>query len=144
LEDYDLRDIVKKVVAISTDPHELETHKKKKVMAKRVLFESVNDYLIPHIAEKTYSKDMYDVLVGLYQNENTSRKLHLKHQLQVVKMSSEDTIVNYLMKITYIQDQLVAIGDKVEDDKLVNVALRGLPKSWEPFVQRFCALEKFY
>jgi hypothetical protein len=36
----------------------------------------------------------------------------------------------------------VAIGDKVEDAKLVNVALRGLPKSWEPFVQGICAREK--
>jgi hypothetical protein len=43
---------------------------------------------------------MYDALVGLYQNGNTDRKLHLKHQLQVVKMSSEDIVVNYPMKIT--------------------------------------------
>jgi hypothetical protein len=50
-------------------------------------------------------------------------------------MSSEDTVVNYLMKITQIRDQLAAIGDTVQDVELVNVALRGLPKSWEPFVQ---------
>ena len=85
---------------------------------------------------------MYVALVGLYQNRNTGRKLHLKHQLQVVKMSSEDTVVNYLMKITQIQDQLAAIGDKVEDVELVNVALRGLPRSWELFVRRICAREK--
>jgi hypothetical protein len=49
-------------------------------------------------------------------------------------MSSEDMVVNCLMKITQIRDQLVAIGDKVGDAELVNVALRGLPRSWEPFV----------
>ena len=36
----------------------------------------------------------------------------------------------------------MAIGDKVENVELVNVALRGLPKSWEPFVQGICAQEK--
>jgi hypothetical protein len=77
---------------------------------------------------------MYDDLVGLYQNGNTSKKLHLKHQLQVVKMSSEDTVVKYLMMTTQIRDKLMAIDDKVEDAELVNVALRGIPKSWEPFV----------
>jgi hypothetical protein len=72
-----------------------------------VLLEFVKDHLIPHIAEKMFAKDMYDALVGLYQNENTCRKLHLKHQLQFVKMTSEDTVVRYLMKITQICDQLV-------------------------------------
>jgi hypothetical protein len=49
--------------------------------------------------------------------------------------------VNYLMKITHIRDQRVAIKEKVEDVELVNVALRGLPRSWEPFVQGICARE---
>jgi hypothetical protein len=142
LEENDLKEYVESVVASPTDPQELAAHKKKEVKAKRVLLESVKDHLIPHIAEKTSAKEMYDALVGLYQNGNTGRKLHLKHQLQVVKMSSEDTIVNYLMKITQIRDQLVAISDKVEDVELVNVALRGLPRSWEPFVQGICAREK--
>jgi hypothetical protein len=66
------------------------------------LLESVKDHLIPHIVEKETAKDMYDALVGLYQNKNTGRMLHLKHQLQIVRMTSEDTIVSYLMKITQI------------------------------------------
>jgi hypothetical protein len=36
----------------------------------------------------------------------------------------------------------MAIDDKVEDVELVNVVLRGLPRSWEPFVQGICAQEK--
>jgi hypothetical protein len=68
-----------------TDPVDLAFHKKREVKAKWVLLESMKDHLIPHIVEKTSSKEMYDALVGLYQNGNTGRKLHLKHQLQVVK-----------------------------------------------------------
>jgi hypothetical protein len=54
-------------------------------------------------------------------------------------MTSKDTIVSYLMKITYIQYQLIAIGDIVQDAELVNIALIGLPRSWEPFIQGICA-----
>jgi hypothetical protein len=99
LEENDLKEYVEGVVASPTNPYELSVHKKE-VKAKRVLLESVKDHLIPHIFKKKFAKEMYDALVGLYQNENTGRKLHLKHQLQVVKMSSEDTVVDYLMKIT--------------------------------------------
>jgi hypothetical protein len=142
LEENDLKEYVESVVASPTDPQELTTHKKKEVKTKRVLLESIKDHTIPHISEKKSAKEMYDALVGLYQNENTSRKLYLKHQLQVVKMSSEDTVVNYLTKITQIRDQLASINETVEDVELVNATLGGLPGSWEPFVQGICAREQ--
>jgi hypothetical protein len=57
-------------------------------------------------------------------------------------MSNSNTIASYLMKITQIHDQHVAIGDAVDETELVNVALNGFPGSWEPFVQGICAREK--
>ena len=89
-------------VVAPTNQRELAAHKKKEVKAKLVLLEFVNDHLIPHIAEKTTAKNMYDALVGLYQNKNTGRMLHLKHRLQIVRMTSEDKIVNYIMNINQI------------------------------------------
>jgi hypothetical protein len=117
----------------------LVVHKKKEVKAKRVLLELVKDHLILHISKKKYAKEMYDALVSLYQNKNTSRFLHLKHQLQFVIMSSEDTNVNDLMKIIQIRDELVAISETMQDVELLNVALISLPKYWKPFVQGICA-----
>ena len=99
-----------------------------------MFLESIKDNLILHIDENKSSKEMYDALVSLYQNKNIGRLLHSKHQLQVVEMSNEDTIVSYLMKITQIRDQLAAIGVIVQYAELVNVTLRGLPRSCEPFV----------
>ena len=48
-------------------------------------------------------------------------------------------VASYLMRITQIHDQLVTIGEVVDDTKLVNVALNGFPGTWEPFVQGICA-----
>jgi hypothetical protein len=95
--------------------------------------------LIPHISEKKAAKEMYDALVGMYQSGNTNRKLILRHKLRSVEMSKSDTVASYLMRITQIRYQLVAIGEAVDDTDLVNVALTGFPGSWEPFVQGICA-----
>jgi hypothetical protein len=56
-------------------------------------------------------------------------------------MSRSDNVTSYLMRITQVRDQLAAIGEKTEDAELMNVALNGLPKSWEPFVKGVCARE---
>ena len=45
------------------------------------------------------------------------------------------------MRITHICDQLVAIGEKVLDIELVNVALNGFLKSLDPFVKGVVAQE---
>jgi hypothetical protein len=58
-------------------------------------------------------------------------------------MSKANTIASYLMRITQIRDQFVAIGDEIDDRKLVNLVLNGFIGSWKPFVQGICAREKF-
>jgi hypothetical protein len=77
---------------------------------------------------------MYDDLVGLYQSGNVGQKLILRNQLQAIEMSSLNTLVSYLLRITHIHDHLAFIGETIDDTELVNVALIGLPRSWEPFV----------
>jgi hypothetical protein len=52
-------------------------------------------------------------------------------------------MVNYFTKISQIKDQLVAIGDPVEDVELVTTTLNGFPPSWDPFVQVICARRRF-
>jgi hypothetical protein len=93
----------------------LATHRKREEKAKRVLLDYVKNHLIPHIFEKKTAKEMYEALVGLYHSRNASRKLILRHQLQSVEMSKSNTVVSYLMRITQIHEQLVAIGEAIDD-----------------------------
>ena len=58
----------------------------------------------------------------------------LRHKIRSVEMFKSDTVASYLMRVTQICDQLVAIGEAVDDTELVNVALNGFLGSWEPFV----------
>jgi hypothetical protein len=99
----------------------------------------MKDHLIPHLTENTMAKEMFDSLVSLFQNMN--RKMGLMNKLKLVQMSRSDNVSSYLMRITLVRDQLVAIEEKIEDTNLMNVALNGLPKSWEPLIKVFCARE---
>jgi hypothetical protein len=56
-------------------------------------------------------------------------------------MTRLDTVTIYLMKVMRIRDQLAAVGEKIADAELVNMALNGFPTSWEPFVKGICARE---
>jgi hypothetical protein len=56
-------------------------------------------------------------------------------------MSRYDNVTSYFMRITHVHDQLEAIGEKTNDTELMNVALNGLPKSWEPFFKGVIAKE---
>jgi hypothetical protein len=141
LKEYDLWELVDKAVTPPTDLTTLDAHNKKEIKAERVLLDSVKDHLIPHLNEKKMTKEMFDALVSLFQSKNMNRKMILRNKLRSVQMSRSDNVTSYLMRITQVCDELAAIGEKTEDAELVNVALNGLPKSWEPFVKGVCARE---
>jgi hypothetical protein len=78
---------------------------------------------------------MYDVLKNMFESNNTNKALTLKHQLQNLNMTKDDTITTFFMKIPEIRDQLGAIGETLTNIELVTITLNALPSHWEPFIQ---------
>jgi hypothetical protein len=136
-KEYDIWELVDKVVPPPIDPTTLESHNKKEIKAQRVILDSVKDHLIPHLSEKKMTKELFDALVGLFQSTNMNRKMVLRNKLRSVQMSRFDNVTSYFMRIRQVRDQLVAIGEKTEDTELVNVELNGLPKSWNHLSREF-------
>jgi len=81
LEEDEIKNHVKKVIAEPEGEEEKSNYRKNEGKAKRIPIDSVKDHLIPHISELDTAKKMYDALVGLFESNNTSRKLSLRHQL---------------------------------------------------------------
>ena len=46
------------------------------------------------------------------------------------------------MRVSQIKEQLEAIGDIVEEDKIVMNTSNGLPRSWESFIKENCSKRK--
>jgi hypothetical protein len=66
LKEHDLWELVDKAISPPTDPTSVEAHNKKEIKVERVLLDSVEDHLIPHLTEKKKTKDMFDALVSLF------------------------------------------------------------------------------
>ena len=74
------------------------------------MIDSVKDHLIPVISKLESAKEMFQTLKDLYEFNNTSRALALRCQLLHVKMSRDEFVVSYFVKIIELKDQLSAIG----------------------------------
>jgi hypothetical protein len=144
LEENDLWDILKSVVTPPTDLQQLVTHNKSEMKAKRMILDAIKHHLIPHISKKKTAKEMIDALVSLYQSENINRKMILRNKLKSIVMTKSDSVTSYLMKVTQVRDQLVVVGKKVADAKLVIMAINGFSTSWEPFVKGICTQENLH
>jgi hypothetical protein len=62
LEDNDLWDIIKDVVALPTDLQQWVAHNKREVKAKPMILDAIKDHLISHVFEKKTLKEMFDAL----------------------------------------------------------------------------------
>jgi len=134
LEENDLLDYVTNVLPEPEEEEAKARFKKNQVRAKRILTESIKDNLIPYISDLKSPKEMFDALARLYESKNTSIKLTLRNQLRIIRMSKSDPVSTYFMKVSQIKDQLVTIGEIVDDSELVITTLNGFPSSWDAFV----------
>jgi hypothetical protein len=94
LKEYDLWELVDKLVVPPTHPQDLEVHQKKEIKVEQVILDSMKDYLIPHFYEKKTAYEMFDSLRGLFQSTNMNRKKVLRNKLIYVKMSRYDNVTS--------------------------------------------------
>ena len=62
----------------------------------------------------------------------------LRNQLKGVKMQKKETMQSYFSKLSQIKEQLEAIGDMVEEAKVVMTTLNGIPREWDSFIRGIC------
>ena len=107
-----------------------------------MILDGVKDHLIPHLAEKKTTKDMWDTLNQLFEAKNENRKTALKDKLHNVKMNKDEGVASYLTRVAHVKYELVVVGDIIPNSKLVRIALKGFTKKWDVFVKRIVGREK--
>jgi hypothetical protein len=91
------------------------------------------------VASKKTPKEMFDALTRMYEGKNINRKMNLRTQLKSTRMQKRKTVHEYFSRISQFMEQLEAIGDTLDEDKLIMTALNGLPRPWDAFIQTICA-----
>ena len=109
---------------------------------KRIIVDSIKYHLIPYVSSLKVLKKMVDTLSQLYEAKNINRKMTLRTQLKNVKMQNSKSIQSYFTRVSKIKEHIEAIGDLVEETKLVMTTMNGLPRSWDRFIRIICSRRK--
>jgi hypothetical protein len=99
-----------------------------------IIVDFVKDQLIPYISHLDSSKKMCDALTNLFSVRNIGQVMSLKNELCDTKMTKDETITSYFVRISQLKYQLQAIGEAIPEKEVVNITLNGLSRSWDAFV----------
>ena len=83
-----------------------DKYMKNLVKAKRIIFDSIKDHLIPHASSLKTPKEMFYALTSLYEGKNINRIMTLRTQLNGVKMQNLESIQYYFTRVSEIKEQL--------------------------------------
>ena len=103
--------------------------------AMKIIIDSVKDHILLSIANLQTAFEMFSSIQNTFEINNTSRLLTLKQDLLYIKMKNGESITSYFLRITKLKDQLATMKNQVDDKELSMISLRGLPLSWETFIQ---------
>jgi hypothetical protein len=108
--------------------------RKSPAKAKRIIFDSVKDSIMPAMTSSMTAKDCMDTLVNLYEKRTPSQKRTLKHKFKYLTMEKGESVVSFCSRIAQIRDLLLVTGVTADDDDLEQAIFVGLPSSWETFL----------
>ena len=135
LEAYILRDHVEQTLATPTDVDLLRKHKEVVGHAKLLIMDSIKDHIVPHIAEKKTTNEMWKALTSMYDGKLVQRKMLLETQMRSLMMTKGEDMEHFLFRLQAIRDQLTATSATVDDVVIVRTALNAFTDEWETFVQ---------
>ena len=82
------------------DAQALAKYMKGEVGAQWILIESIKDPLIPYVSKLETSKEIYYKLVKLYSVSIAGEVISLRQEIFKLKISREDEIASYFMRIS--------------------------------------------
>lgn len=90
------------------------------------------------LSQIPFGKTTFEIwahLKNLHQTSDKSRAFFLKNTMFSIIMDERTSPQAHLNMIQEIRDQLLAIGRKMEEEDIVVITLRSLPKSYEHFIK---------
>lgn len=72
---------------------------------------------------------MYETLSKLFNIRNISHVASFKNEPRNTKMTKEDTVATFFVKIFRLGDDLLSIDEIIPDKELMIIAILGLPPS---------------
>ena len=100
MEENELDSYINEEVLVPKGDEAKALHKKKLVMEKRIIADSIKDHLIPYACFLKKPKAMFDALRKLFEGKNINWKMTLRNQLENVKIHNAETIQSYFTRVS--------------------------------------------
>ena len=73
--------------------------RKSQAKAKRIIFDSIKDSIMPAMTSLMTAKDCMDTFVNLYEKHAPSQKRTLKQKLKYLKMDKGESVASFCSRI---------------------------------------------
>ncbi|XP_076899737.1 uncharacterized protein LOC143553680 [Bidens hawaiensis] len=112
-------------------------------MAMALLFQSIPETLIMQIGDRETAKAMWDSIKTRHFGAKRVREARiqtLSMEFDIMKMNESNSIDNFAGKLSSIASKSVALGEVVDEARLVKKFLKRLPRS--KYIQMVASLEQ--
>ena len=99
LDENDLDDIVLNVREETTTNAGRIAYKRKQGKARRIIYDSVRESVMPNITSLKIAKECFDTLANLYEKKASSQKRVLKKSLRTLKLNKDEGVSSFFTKI---------------------------------------------
>jgi len=99
LDENDLDDFVLNVTEGPATNSGRLAYKRKQGKARRVIYDSIIEELMPNITSLKTAKKCYDTLVNLYEKKAPIQKRVLKKRLRTLKLNKDESVGSFFTKI---------------------------------------------
>ena len=74
-------------------------YKRKQGKARRIIYDSVKETVMPNITALKTPKECFDTLANLYEKKAPSQKIVLKKRLRTLKLNKDEGVGSFFTKI---------------------------------------------
>jgi len=98
-----------KVIVVPLNPSDNDRYEEAMVRAKGIILDEVKDHVVPHIAKKEMTFEIWEALKKLYQHTSVQRRMLLENQMRSYQMKKRQSIDTFLGGLNEIREQLTTI-----------------------------------
>ena len=102
--EFDLEDLVTRYVEEPTSGAGKTAFRKKQAKAKRIIYKSIKDSMMPLLQPLSTAKECMDALSKLFNTNAPSQKRTLKKQLHSIKMDKNETVASFFSRISQLKE----------------------------------------
>jgi hypothetical protein len=88
--------------------------------------------VLPMVVGQNSAQSVWQTLEHRFTSTSRANVLNLKIELHNLKKGSE-SVSSYLQKIKNTRDKLIAVGTLIDNEELLHIILKGLPREFGPF-----------